>query len=259
METGPDQTRADAAHLHPDVQGFAKAADAYERGRPGYPAAIAGWVVETTGLGPGTVVVDLAAGTGKFTSALLGAGSGATVVAVEPLEAMRAGLAALGVEVRDATAQSMGLGAASADVVTVAQAMHWFDTDEALTEIARVLRTGGWLVVVWNRRDQSDPLQAAISGLIETYRTGTPAHATGEWERVLDASPRFDLVAEVHLASEQVVDRAGLVDRVCSISFIANLPDEARQVVAEAAAELVPSAGSIPLRYVTEAFAYRRV
>lgn len=243
-------------HLHRDVAGFARAADAYERGRPGYPPALVGWIAATTGLGPGSVVVDLAAGTGKFTRELVP--TGAEVIAVEPVAEMRAQLAGLPVAVRVGTAQATGLDAGSADVVTVAQALHWFATDEALAEIARVLRPSGFLVPVWNRRDTSDPLQAAVTDLIEPYRTGTPSHVTGAWQRVLDGSDRFVFAAEEHLVSEQEVDRDGLVDRVCSISFIARLPKATRAGLAAELVALAPEAEHFSLRYRSEAFVYRR-
>ena len=86
------------------------------------------------------MIVDLAAGTGKLTRLL--AASGATVIAVEPVAEMRAAIPAPA-QVLEGTAERIPLDTASADLVTVAQAFHWFDGDAALAEIHRVLRPGG--------------------------------------------------------------------------------------------------------------------
>ncbi len=146
--------------------GFSSAAGEYERARPSYPPEAVSWLAERTGLGPGRTVVDLAAGTGKLTRLLVG--TGARVVAVEPLAEMRA-LIPEG-EVLDGTAEDLPLPAAAADVVTVAQALHWFDLDRALPEIHRVLRPDGWLVLVWNMRDLDDPVQGAVEDLLAPLR-----------------------------------------------------------------------------------------
>jgi SAM-dependent methyltransferase len=245
--------------LHRDVAGFSKAVDAYERGRPGYPRELADWISEIGALGAGRVVVDLAAGTGKLTRELVG--SRAEVIAVEPLAEMRAALIASlpGVRTVEGTAEATTLPAGSADVVTVAQAFHWFATESALAEIARVLRPEGVLVLVWNRRDLTQPIQARVSRIIEPYRTDTPSHASGQWQQVMGSTSHFTRLSEVHVDSEQVVDRSALVDRVGSISFVANLPDAQRSaLLAEIAALIGEEPATTALRYVTDAYAYRR-
>ena len=136
--------------------GFARGADAYERGRPEYPAD----ALEPLRLSPDLTVLDLAAGTGKLTRPL--AASGARVIAVEPVAEMRAALPS-SVETLDGTAESIPLGDGSVDLVTVGQAFHWFDGDAALAEIHRVLRPGGRLALVWNRRVEDAPVNAEIS------------------------------------------------------------------------------------------------
>ncbi len=245
--------------IHREASGFSKAADAYERGRPGYPSSVVDWIVETGGLREGRVVVDLAAGTGKLTREL--SASGAEVIAVEPIAEMRAALGSSvpGVRQIAGTAEATTLLSGSADVVTVAQAFHWFASEAALVEIARVLKPGGVLVIVWNRRDLSQPIQIAISRIIEPYRSDTPSHVSGRWRQVMDATERFVAAGEVHVASEQVVDRQAFVDRVGSISFIANLPDAKRSEVLGRIAELVAGKPTQTLRYSTEAYAFRSV
>src|SRR5262249_15575872 len=149
---GGQRSRLDAVIVNrdPKVRGpytaFADVAGAYERGRPGYPDEAVSWLV-----GDGwSEVVDLGAGTGKLTRSLVVRGHGVT--AVEPLDEMRAHLEDVLPNVRalNGRAEEIPLPDESADVVVSAQAFHWFDHDAALPEIARVLRPGGRLALVWN-------------------------------------------------------------------------------------------------------------
>ncbi|WP_434634935.1 class I SAM-dependent methyltransferase [Chromobacterium sp. CV08] len=121
-------------------QGFSKEAQAYERGRPAYSPALAGWLRDSLGVDAATAALDLGAGTGKFTRLL--ATVAGEVVAVEPVDEMRAELQASlpGLRALKGTAEAIPLPDASVDVVTCAQAFHWFAGEDALREIHRVLR-----------------------------------------------------------------------------------------------------------------------
>jgi len=244
--------------LHPETEGFARSAGAYERGRPGYPDALVEWIVSLSGAGTGTDVVDLGAGTGKLTRRLFG--TGAEVVAVEPVSTMRLTLEVLLPEVRtvEGTAESLPLPDCSADVVTVAQAFHWFANDQALTEISRVLRPRGLLILVWNRRDPADPLQAGIAAIVDRHRDVTPSYGTGSWRNVMDETQLFVAEAEVHLPNDQRTSRSGLRDRVASTSFVARLPDGERTRLLDEVVGLLPDGEEkVVLRYTTDAYAYR--
>lgn len=214
--------------------GFEQGAQAYEASRPSYPAAALACIVGRAGLGPGRRVLDLAAGTGKLTR-LLGA-SGAEVVAVEPVAAMRAELVATtpGVEVLDGTAESIPLPAASVDAVAVAQAFHWFDVVPALAEIARVLRPGGTLLVVQNERDLDVDWVRRFGDLLDTGR-GRPydVYYEADWaaRAVADGAGAFAAGGRFECHWEQPCDAGLLVERAASVSVVAALPDDERREV----------------------------
>jgi SAM-dependent methyltransferase len=232
------------------ARGFAQAAEAYELGRPGYPAA----ALEPLRLEPDLDVLDLAAGTGKLTRELVA--SGASVIAVEPVAEMRAALPD-SARALDGTAEKIPLADASVDVVTVAQAFHWFDGDAALAEIHRVLRPGGRLALLWNRRVEDAEINVAIEELLAPYRSGTPTHSGDAWRTAFDRTSLFGPLEEHVFPSEQVLDEDGLAARICSISFIACLPELERVRVLVRARQLV-SAGPVTIPYRTQVLVCER-
>ncbi len=244
--------------IHPVARGFAGVSAAYERGRPEYPRELLEWLVARGDVAVGRSIVDLGAGTGKLTRLLVG--HGAAVKAVEPIDEMRSALEALvpQAEVLVGSAESIPLGDASADVVTCGQSFHWFANETALREIARVLKPGGSLVLVWNTRDEADPLQRRLATLLARDRGDTPSQSTGAWREVLAGSTEFTADGNLRAVFEQLVDRAGLIDRVESTSFVAALAGDARAELLAEVATLAPPVGRLALRYVTEAYAYRR-
>ena len=241
-------------------RGFQAGAAAYERGRPGYPAGAIEWLRAELGLRPGRTVADVGAGTGKLTRELIG--TGATVVAVEPVPGMRSvlGQAVPSAQVLDGTAEALPVPDQSVDAITVAQAFHWFDVPRTLAEFHRVLRPGGRFAVVWNRRLRDQPLHQAIHELTEPYRGDSPSHYDGGWREAIAADGRFAAAGETTVPFEQHFDADGLVDRVASISFIAALGDEERARVLGRVRALALDAGQ-PLRlgYSTEVYAYERL
>src|SRR3954452_6293207 len=182
----PARTHGDDVTVH-DVAaaGFGAEASAYERARPTYPAAAVAWLTDALALGPGAVVADVAAGTGKLTRLLVP--SGATVLAVEPVDGMRAQLvgAVPDVAAMGAVAEALPLRAHSLDAITVAQAIHWFDREPALAELHRVLRPGGALGVIGNHRDRSVPWVDAIWTLVDEIERAAPWR--GHQEMQVDA------------------------------------------------------------------------
>jgi SAM-dependent methyltransferase len=239
--------------IHPTAAaGFSIAAAAYERARPGYPADALAWIAERLGLRPGRTVLDLAAGTGKLTRQLVE--TGVEVVAVEPVDGMRAELEAAVSSVRSlaGTAEAIPLPDCSVDAVTVAQAFHWFDRERAFAEIHRVLRPGGALALVWNTRDLGDSLQAAIDELLAPLRRAVEADR--HWDPSF-AHRLFTPFEERRFRHEQQVDRETLLDRVGSTSFVAALPDAERAALLGRVRELAAERPEpIVIPYETEVY-----
>jgi SAM-dependent methyltransferase len=227
------------------VEGFTKGTDAYERARPSYPPEVVSFVVRELGIGPASTVVDLAAGTGKLTRLLVP--TGARIIAVEPVAAMRAKLTEVvpGVEVRDGTAEALPLADASVDSVTVAQAFHWFRPGEALGEIRRVLKPGGGLALLWNSRDASVPWVARLNEAIRWNKGQVPAYDSGaeDWAALVAGVGGFTPLQLTSFQHEQEMDLALLLDRVSSTSYIAALPDDARAQVLDEVRDVVAEAG----------------
>jgi SAM-dependent methyltransferase len=235
--------------------GFGSAAEVYDRARPSYPAAAIGWLVERTGLGPGRTVADVGAGTGKLTRLLVP--TGARVIAVEPIPEMRALIGAG--EVVDGTAEDLPLAAESVDVVTVAQAFHWFDHAKALPELHRVLRPGGWLVLFWNMRDLANPLQRAVEDLLSEHRGRLTPQRDGQWRAPLAESDLFGDEERAEFRFEQRFTVDDLCERVASTSFVAALPADARDALLTRVRALAAGLDEpFPFPYQTEVLLFPR-
>jgi ubiquinone/menaquinone biosynthesis C-methylase UbiE len=247
--------------VHRAAKAFDGAADAYDRARPDYPPEAVEWLLRTLGVATGGTVVDLAAGTGKLTRLL--ARARARVIAVEPAPGMLARLRNLlpDVEAHEGTAEAIPLPDGSADAVTVAQAFHWFAREDALAEIQRVLRPGGRLGLVWNRRDLTAPVHAGLERILMAYKPAdVPRHRSGAWRSAMDGTERFELLAEHEIRSEQRLDTEGLVDRAASTSFIAALdPAERERALGEVRALARQLGEPLVLPHVTELSAWGRL
>lgn len=211
--------------VHASAQkGFSTQAGTYAQGRPDYPRQLTGWLTDALGIDARSTVVDLGAGTGKFTRLLNTLAP--RLIAVEPVAAMGAQLTRLLPDVRlvDGTAESIPLPTASADAVVCAQAFHWFSTRAALAEIHRVLKPQGRLGLVWNVRDESVGWVAAITEIITPYEGDTPRFHTGRWREAFTgeyfSAPEVTCLAYQHVGSPREV----IMDRFLSVSFIAALP-----------------------------------
>ncbi|MFT4267646.1 MAG: methyltransferase domain-containing protein [Xenophilus sp.] len=247
-------------------QGFSREAGTYARGRPDYPAPVLDWLRDTLALRPGRTALDVGAGTGKFTALL--ECTGAAVVAVEPVDAMRARLqeALPAVRAVVATADAVPLPDATADAVVCAQAFHWFASGEALREFHRLLRPGGRLGLVWNVRDETVDWVARLTRIITPYEGDAPRFHKGEWRRPLLDSPLFGPLEETrwphaHTGAPEDV----IVGRFMSVSFIAALPGAGRDRVRGELEALIAThpdlrgRGEVSFPYTTLAFSARRL
>ena len=204
----------------------------YERGRPGWP----GGVPTVVDLPAAAVVLDLGAGTGKLTRVLAPAFE--RVVVVEPAEAMRSVLTQRcpGVEAFPGTAEAIPLPDRSVDAVFCGQAFHAFDDERAIPEIARVLRPGGALVLLWNLpAGPWEPSTAEAEELLGERMPEVPyipldlggPHASSGWQPAVAASP-FERFRATVLRNPQTLDREALVSFYATMGWIADLPDEER-------------------------------
>ncbi len=224
---------------HSAAQGYARNAETYVRGRPEYPDAVDDWLRDALGLGPGTEVLEVGAGTGKFTPRLHGVG--ARVQAVEPVAAMREAFAKAvpEVPVHAGTAEALPFEPGRFNAVVCAQAFHWFPTRAALAEFRRVLQPGGVLGLIWNVRDERVDWVAHLTEILRPYEGDTPRYASGAWRQAFPASG-FGPLTETRIPhghtgpAEQVI-----VARMMSVSFIAALPAPERQGVEEAVRAMI--------------------
>ncbi len=240
--------------LHPLAEQFASVADVYERGRPDYPPAVVGALAAELVVAPGERVLDLAAGTGKLSRALLAIGF--DVVAVEPQGAMREKLIErIGAErAREGVAEAIPLPDSSVAAVTVADAFHWFDRPRALAEIRRVLRPGGGLAVVSTVPDWSGVSWAhELGALVQGTRPEHPHFDGPPWQEAVRESGGWGEPREIRVTTAQPTSPERVVDHLASMSWIAAMPDEERIATIEQMRALVSSGetpGELPIHFV---------
>ena len=227
--------------------------DVYELGRPGYPPPLVQALTDGCGAAPGARVLDLGAGTGKLARPLLAAGF--DVVAVEPLDRMRAVLArSLGEERALAgTAEAIPLPDASVDAVICGDSYHWFDADRAPREIHRVLRPGGGVALVWRWADTgagAAPWVARFETLLEEVRPDHPGFTDDRGALGLERHGGFTALERRRETFRHVTDADGLCAYVASITYVGLLEPARRARLLADVAELVadePSPFGVPM------------
>lgn len=256
--------------------GYQRAAGVYERSRPSYPLAALAALADELPLEAGRTVVDLGAGTGKFTRLL--ALTGAEVLAVEPVKEMRETLAELlpGVAVTAGTAEATGLPDGCADAVVAAQSWHWFEERAALAEVERLLRPAGALALVWNTYDTSVPwmrdFQDIYFRLAPSDLPSPPLSSAlgdagpgGGWRKAFETEAEgWGEMSERHWPNPYSTTVADVVERMMSSSHIAVL-DAGTQGRVRAEVEAVLGAheatrggGAIEMPYTTDVYWVRR-
>lgn len=230
---------------------FGNTAADYERGRPGWPDAIA----EVGGVPPESEVLDLAAGTGKLTRVL--ARRYARVIAVEPDPSMRDvfSQATLCCKVLEGSAEAIPLADRSVDAVFCGDAFHWFDWPVAIAEIERVLRPRGVLVMCFHAGgdDTDPPYPQAARDAFDRHRgreaeAGGAIYDSGAWREPF-AGSGFEPLRDELLEHEEELDRDGMISLALSQSIIAALPEDERLALAGELRSILPDVTyTLPVR-----------
>jgi SAM-dependent methyltransferase len=214
---------------------------AYERARPEWPEEAARWLVPEDA----AFVVEVGAGTGKLTRAL--AALGVRVLAVEPDARMLAVLRERGLEGVEGSAESIPVGDREADAVVAGSSLHWFELDQALPEIRRVLRPGSRFGFGWNHRDIRHPTIAALSEVIYASRPSrqTSGWQRRDWQQAVTETGLFRDVEHELFAHVHELPREALEDHLLSYSGLAALPEDERQREFAAVAEILDADQSL--------------
>ena len=239
---------------------FGAHADAYERARPAWSEEAARWLVPEDA----ELVVELGAGTGKLTRAVTALG--VRVVAVEPDPRMLEVLRGLDLEGVEGSAEAIPFGDGVANAVVAGSSAHWFDLEQALPEIHRVLRPGGRFGFGWNHRDDRHPTIAGMGEAVYAAqrRARGPRWRSRDWAAELTATGLFRNVERASFEHVHELPREALRDHLMSYSGVAALPeDERRRVFAEVARlldsdESVSSNGRLRLPFVVTAYRAER-
>jgi ubiquinone/menaquinone biosynthesis C-methylase UbiE len=236
------------SRLQAHALSFGAVAETYDRARPGYPVDAVSWLVGA----PEARVLELGAGTGKLTELLLAAGH--EVIATDPLQEMltllrkRASTAHATV----ASAERIPVPSRSVDVVVCAQSFHWFEHETALPEIARVLRPGGVLALVWNTRDEAIPWVRKLGRILGD------AENTAGLEQPAAKSEHFGFVESQDFRFWQMLRKEELFDLVRSRSYVSTLTEAERDELLAKVGALYDDYGRGPdgmqLPYVTRCF-----
>jgi SAM-dependent methyltransferase len=253
---------SEGRRLDPLAEAFAGSADSYDRARPGYEDEPLDWAFRELALDGGSVVLDLAAGTGKLSQAL--APRAGRLIAVEPLPEMRRLLAARAPQatLRDGTAEQIPVGDASVDAVFVGEAFHWFDGVRALPEIHRVLRPGGGLALLWHHLSWddtawSDEFHARLQEVpAPDVRPQNRPH-TLRWQEAFAGNALFTPLEHREFTHPITVDAEQIVQLVLSWSYVAALPEADRELLGRDLSQIVHNhAGDAPLELPFVTYVY---
>ena len=230
----------------------------YAKYRPGYPRQLLDVLRKECGLSAESRIADIASGTGLLAEVFLENGN--TVDAVEPNDSMLEALqgskgASELLRSWEGSAESTGLPDQSVNFVTIGQAMHWFDLPRARREFARILRPGGWCVIVYNeRRRGGDPFHEGYEGLLQTYGDDYQ-EVQGKHLSQEQCAAFFQPygMKRVVIQNSQELDIQGLIGRVVSSSYMPTARDARYRAMKQAVAllfEANQTRGRVKLEYV---------
>jgi SAM-dependent methyltransferase len=212
---------------------FGDAASEYDDYRPGYPREAIEWIARAA-TRPIHEVADVGAGTGALSRLLVG--EGYDVTAIDPdakmLDQLKVGLK--GVDCVVGRAEMLPLPTHSVDAVTVAQAFHWFDGARAAAEFRRVLRPGGVVGLIWNRRDDRVPWMSGLRPLVDDPNADISSvdEALAEIAEYFPDVVRAEFSHSVPMTPEAYVGLVGTFSFVRLHSDAANILDSVRQYLA---------------------------
>jgi SAM-dependent methyltransferase len=243
------------------VARFDDRATDYVRYRPSYPAAAIDAVLD--GLGPPDMLAAADIGAGTGISARLLADRGATVIAIEPGVAMR-GAADPHPRVTwvASRAEATAIASGACDLILCAQAFHWLQPADALPEFARVLRPGGRLALMWNRRSQSDPFTVGYREAILAVSGDSVAERMAFNPAVLPESGCFSAAERIEVSNVQHLDLTGLIGRARSASYVPKDGENGERLVQSLTALYrahADATGRVTLRYETEIYRSTRI
>jgi SAM-dependent methyltransferase len=236
------------------ARSFESVAAEYERHRPDYPLDALRWAAQLLGLAAGARVLDVGAGTGKLTRALVALGF--EVAAVEPgapmLDELRKAVPEA--EALEGPAESIPLPDESVDAAFAGQAFHWFDREHAVPELHRVVAYGGGLALLWNWWDERDPLQAELGELV-----GFAGHEP-YLEEELPGAPWFGELARTVVETQEESSPGALVGYLSTASAFLTAEPEEREESLRAVRELASRYGErFRLPRLTYVFAFERL
>ena len=256
---------ADLSHYNPTSR-FTGLAENYAKYRPSYPAAAIDFIITHCELRSNSLLVDIGCGTGI--SSRLFAERGICVIGVDPNDEMRrqaertaASLRGPIPAYRKGRAEETGLPDASADVVLAAQAFHWFAPEPTLREFHRILKSGGWVVLMWNERDEIDACTADYGRVIRSAPDAAAVELPrGKAGDVLLTSSLFVDAARFPFANEQPLDEDGLLGRAFSASYAPREPAAAQAFAAELHDVFArwQLNGTVTLRYESSVYVARK-
>lgn len=215
-------------HLHSAVEkGFSRSAELYDRARSGYPPRVVERLFKHLGVQDQSRVLELAAGTGKFTGHL--AGKTPNLVVVEPMHEMRTVLQNRfpSVPVLDAIAEAIPLPSGSVDFVFAATAYHWFDPEETYSELLRILRPGGGVGLIWTSwaLEKIPDWYSDLRKLVAPFEGDAPRYKHMIWRKPFDNRNEFKMLQFERFDISRVMTIPEICDRFLSISYVSALPD----------------------------------
>jgi len=241
------------------TQRFSSRVEDYARYRPSYPAGVISFLERECGLTAQTRVADIGSGTGLLAELFLR--FGCELSGVEPNTEMRtAGEQMLAAWPRfhsvNGRAEATTLAEGSVELVTAAQAFHWFEPDAARAEFRRILKPGGWVALIWNERVQAPGLDAGYEDLVSRYAPERTRVAMSELEYFFGAP----VMRRTVVPNQQMLDRDGLRGRLFSSSYAPAAGTENYEALTREAGRLFDEFqvnGIVTLQYTTEVYAGR--